>query len=171
MTNVQLLNHIDGLYRYAVALTRNRHEAGDLVQETYVRALTSIERLQTRDKPQMWLFTVMRRVWQDQTQRGHTDPMVDLSIGDSAAGVAMVTNNIPHLPMTERQQVLETIRKLPVELREIIILREYESLSYDDIANLLDCPLSSVMVRIARARGELRALLYEGQQSHQPANE
>jgi RNA polymerase sigma-70 factor, ECF subfamily len=59
----------------------------------------------------------------------------------------------------EREQVRAAIQQLPVEFREIIILREYEELSYQEIANLLACPIGTVMSRLARARSRLRDLL------------
>jgi RNA polymerase sigma-70 factor, ECF subfamily len=59
----------------------------------------------------------------------------------------------------ECEQVRQAIQKLPVEFREIIPLREYEELSYEEIASLLGCPLGTVMSRLARARSRLRDLL------------
>jgi RNA polymerase sigma-70 factor (ECF subfamily) len=59
----------------------------------------------------------------------------------------------------EGQQVRNAIEQLPLEFREIILLREYEELSYEEIATLLDCPLGTVMSRLARARSKLRDLL------------
>jgi RNA polymerase sigma-70 factor (ECF subfamily) len=60
----------------------------------------------------------------------------------------------------ERGKVRAAIRQLPVEFREIVILREYEELSYQEIANILKCPIGTVMSRLARARSRLRDLLY-----------
>jgi RNA polymerase sigma-70 factor (ECF subfamily) len=59
----------------------------------------------------------------------------------------------------EREQVRAAIQKLPVEFREIILLREYEELSYPEIASVLDCPAGTVMSRLGRARAKLRVLL------------
>ncbi|HEY1468207.1 MAG TPA: sigma-70 family RNA polymerase sigma factor [Candidatus Acidoferrum sp.] len=59
----------------------------------------------------------------------------------------------------EREQVRNAIRQLPLEFREIVLLREYEELSYEEIATLLNCPVGTVMSRLARARSRLRDLL------------
>ncbi|HTZ90677.1 MAG TPA: sigma-70 family RNA polymerase sigma factor [Alloacidobacterium sp.] len=63
----------------------------------------------------------------------------------------------------DREQVRAAIQQRPPEFREIIILREYEELSYQEIAALLDCPPGTVMSRLARARSKLRDLLSGGQ--------
>jgi RNA polymerase sigma-70 factor (ECF subfamily) len=60
---------------------------------------------------------------------------------------------------TERERVREAIQQLSSELREIILLREFEELTYREIANLLGCPIGTVMSRLARARSKLRTLL------------
>ena len=64
-----------------------------------------------------------------------------------------------YVDRVEREQVRAAIQQLPLEFREIIILREYEELSYQEIAALLDCPLGTVMSRLARARSKMRHLL------------
>jgi RNA polymerase sigma-70 factor (ECF subfamily) len=61
----------------------------------------------------------------------------------------------------EAERVRAAIQELPVESREIILLREYEDLSYQEIAGVLDCPVGTVMSRLGRARAKLRALLSE----------
>ena len=60
---------------------------------------------------------------------------------------------------TERERVREAIQQLSSELREIILLREFEELTYQEIANLLGCPIGTVMSRLARARSKLRTLV------------
>ena len=59
----------------------------------------------------------------------------------------------------EAEQVRAAIQELPIEFREVILLREYEDLSYLEIASVLDCPVGTVMSRLGRARAKLRAAL------------
>jgi hypothetical protein len=66
----------------------------------------------------------------------------------------------------ECELVREAIRQLPDDAREIILLREYEDLSYQEIADLLDCPLGTVMSRLGRARSRLRILISQMEQSN-----
>src|SRR5258708_10224876 len=63
------IEHIDGLYGYAMVLTRNRTDAEDLVQETYLRALAAMEKLRANSNIQGWLFTILRNVWLNQLRQ------------------------------------------------------------------------------------------------------
>jgi RNA polymerase sigma-70 factor, ECF subfamily len=155
--------YLDGLYGYAVVLSRNRAEAEDLVQETCLRALRSIGQLRPDGNVKSWLFTILRNIWLNQVRHRRTVPeMAEVDSDGSAANEPVDGRKDPHevyVSGIEREQVREAIQQLPVEFREIIILREYEELSYQEIAVLLDCPSGTVMSRLARARSKLRDLL------------
>jgi RNA polymerase sigma-70 factor, ECF subfamily len=86
-----------------------------------------------------------------------------MDLDGSNGGVSVETSYNPHavyVTEMERTHVRETIQQLPPEFREVILLREHEELSYQEIANILDCPSGTVMSRLARARSKLRALPY-----------
>jgi RNA polymerase sigma-70 factor (ECF subfamily) len=88
--------------------------------------------------------------------------MVELDSDRGAPNDPPDTSQDPHaiyVSEVEREQVRAAIEQLPMEFREIIILREYEELSYQEIAAVLDCPPGTVMSRLARARSKLRELL------------
>ena len=161
------LDYIDGLYGYAIVLTRNHAEAEDLVQETYVRAIQAMGRLRADSNIKSWFFTILRNIWLNQLRRRRSGPqMVDMDAEDSIASeVPAPTQDSLALYVTkvEREEVREAIMKLPREFREIIVLREYEELSYQEIANHLNCPAGTVMSRLARARSKLRSLLLGSQ--------
>ena len=155
------IEHIDGLYSYARGLTRNRSEAEDLVQETYVRALRAMGRLRPDSNLRSWIFTIMRNLWFNQLRQQRAAKLVELDEGDSPMDIAG-TEKDPHefyLSKVEHEQVRAAIQQLPVEFREVILLREFEELSYQEIATILDCPAGTVMSRLARARSRLRTLL------------
>jgi RNA polymerase sigma-70 factor (ECF subfamily) len=155
--------YLDGLYGYAMVLSQNSAEAEDLVQETCLRALRGMDRLRDDSSAKSWLFSILRNVWLNQLRHRRIAPEVveldsdgseviepaDTGLGPFSAYV----NNI------EREQVRAAIQQLPAEFREIIVLREYEELSYQEIATLLECPAGTVMSRLARARSKLRELL------------
>lgn len=157
------IQNIDGLYSYALILTRNRAEAEDLVQETYLRALQALGRLRPDSNLKAWLFTILRNIWFNQLRKWRTAPeMVELDSDGSGPNHAADDVKDPHatyVSKVEQEQVRAAIQRLSVEFREIIILREYEELSYQEIATILECPVGTVMSRLARARSKLRDLL------------
>jgi RNA polymerase sigma-70 factor, ECF subfamily len=157
------LEYIDGLYGYALVLTRNHAEAEDLVQEAYVRALPAQGRLRAGSNIKGWLFTILRNLWlNEQRSRRITSRVLEIDMDGGTASRASAHSSNSHeiyVRKVEMERVRSAIRKLPVEFREIILLREYEDLSYQEIANVLDCPLGTVMSRLARGRSKLRTLL------------
>jgi RNA polymerase sigma-70 factor, ECF subfamily len=157
------IEYISSLYSYAMVLTRNRAEAEDLVQETYVRAIGAMGNLRGDSNVKSWLFTILRNVWLNQLRKRRTTPeMVAIDVEENAGNAVVETSRDPHavyVSKVEQQQVREAIQQLPTDFREIILLREYEELSYQEIASILDCPPGTVMSRLARARSKLRKLL------------
>ena len=158
--------YLDGLYGYAIVLSRNSTEAEDLVQETCLRALRAIDGLRGEGSIKSWLFTILRNIWLNQVRRRRAAPdLIELDADDNGSTVPADATQDPHADYVskfERERVRVAIGHLPVEFREIIILREYEELSYQEIAALLDCPPGTVMSRLARARSKLRDLLSGG---------
>lgn len=162
--------YLDGLYGYALVLSRNRAVAEDLVQETCLRAIRSEPKLRPDSNVKSWLFTILRNLWLNELREVRSaPPLVDLGVdGSDAYGVADPSND-PHafyVSKIERERVRAAIEQLPLEFREIIILREYEELSYQEIGAVLSVPPGTVMSRLARARGRLRDLLI-GREAHQ----
>jgi RNA polymerase sigma-70 factor, ECF subfamily len=158
---LDLCEYLDGLYGYAMALSRNRAEAEDLVQETSLRALRAIDRLQPQSNVKAWLFAILRNVWLNQVRRAHLR-LFRLDTEKDGASDPIDTAQDPHAvyaSRVEREQVRAALQLLPVDFFEIIVLREYEELSYQEIATVLKCPLGTVMSRLARARSKLRDLL------------
>jgi RNA polymerase sigma-70 factor, ECF subfamily len=161
--SIDLSEYVDGLYSYALVLSRNRTEAEDLVQETCLRAIRAMDRLRPDSNAKSWLFTILRNIWFNQLRKWRTAPeVVELDLDGDGANRAADTRKDPHATYVsniEQEQVRTAIQQLPVEFREIIILREFEELSYQEIAAVLECPLGTVMSRLARARSKLRDLL------------
>jgi len=161
--DVAVIEYMDTLYRYAMVLTRNRSEAEDLVQETYLRAMRAMRRLRAGSNIKSWLLVILRNIWLNQLRQQRTTPMVvEIDVDDTTANVVVETSKGPHalyVSKRECEQVREAIQHLPVDFREVILLREYEELSYQEIASVLGCPIGTVMSRLARARSKLRPLL------------
>jgi len=163
MEDTSLSCYMDGLYAYAMVLSRNATEAADLVQETYFRALKAKAGLRPCSNVKSWLFTILRNIWLNQLRHQRAGPKIaELDADENLADVSVTTSEDPYdlyVRKLQRERVRAAIQQLPPEFREIIILREYEELSYGEIANILQCPLGTVMSRLARARSKLGTLL------------
>lgn len=155
--------YLNGLYSYAMVLTRNHAEAEDLVQETYVRALQAMSRLRPDSNIKSWLFKILRNVWLNQLRKLRTGPRIVSADAEDGSAVDLVDprkdSHDTYVSNMERERVRGAIQQLPSDFREIILLREFEELSYHEIAEVLDCPAGTVMSRLARARSKLRVLL------------
>jgi len=154
------LEHINALYGYAMTLTRDKTEAEDLVQETYLRAVRAANQPAPEENLKAWLFVIMRNTWLNVMR--HRQHGVQILDGENAAETASDTSSNPHvvyLRKLERELVHDAIASLHVRHREIIVLRDIEGFSYHEIATMLNCPAGTVMSRLGRARGKLRNAL------------
>jgi RNA polymerase sigma factor (sigma-70 family) len=128
----QVLDEVfDGLYGYAMVLSRDRTEAEDLVQETCVRAVQAIESLRPGSNVKSWLFTILRNIWLNRLRQRRAAPkIVELDVDESTAELAVEASKDPHalyVSKVEREQVREEIQQLSEEFREIIVLRGMEN--------------------------------------------
>lgn len=153
------LEHIDALYGYAMTLTRDTTEAEDLVQETYVRAARAVNRPDQDANLKGWLFVIMRNAWLNQIRHKNAGPLFVALDSNESTGEAFDNPHVVYLRKLEREQVREAIESLPDAYREIVVLRDIEGFTYQEIALVLDCPAGTVMSRLGRARGKLRKLL------------
>lgn len=162
----EALTYLDGLYGYAMSLSRNQAEAEDLVQDTYLKAVRSLDQFAPGTNLRSWLYTIMRNVWLNKLRHAHSGPLfveMDDERKDPAGRAGSCDD--PHelyVAKVERDSVRAAIQKLPIPYREVILLREFEGLSYQEIASILNCPAGTVMSRLGRARDKLRGLLCSG---------
>lgn len=162
------LEHMPALYGFAMTLTRRPTAAEDLVQETYVRAVRSLERLMPDSNVKSWLFTIMRNIWLNELRHSHGAlQFVELDREDGRTyDVSDNGNTNPHVVFMRkitRDEVRSAIESLPVQYREVVVLRDLEGFSYQEIATILGCPAGTVMSRLGRAREKLRVLLHRWQ--------
>jgi RNA polymerase sigma factor (sigma-70 family) len=154
-----VLPHLPAAYNLARWLTRNDHDAEDVVQEAYVRALRFFDGFHGGDS-RPWLLAIVRHTcytWL-QHNRGH-ELMTgfDEAIHSLDGGAANPETLL--LQLTNQLLLRQVLEELPVEFREVIILREFEGLSYKEIAAIADLPMGTVMSRLARARKRLQQTL------------
>jgi RNA polymerase sigma-70 factor, ECF subfamily len=157
------VEYLDGLYSYALVLSRNRADAEDLVQRTYIRAMQAMGTLGADSNTKSWFFMTLRNIWVNQLRNRRRGPrMFETDMDSSFANeiVAPSRNSYDlYVSNTEREQLQAAIQELPVDFREVIVLRECEELSCQEIASIVGCPAETVKSQLARARSMLRIVL------------
>lgn len=157
----RVMPHLDAAYRLAVALTRSRVDAEDVVQEAMLRAFRSIDTLRDGESCG-WLLAIVRNCFL--TGRARLRKRAAISAPEEEERMANAPIDSAEQPENlslggERRRMLSgLIANLSEEHREILVLREVEDLSYREIADLAAVPIGTVMSRLARARSALRAL-------------
>ena len=148
--------HLDAAYNLARWLTRNTTDAEDVVQEAFLRAFKFFNGFHGTNG-RAWTLQIVRNTyysWLQKNKKGEEVTEFDEEIHGRAASCSPETILMERV---DRQQLKQMLGELPVEFREIIVLRELEGMSYKEIANIADLPLGTVMSRLARARERLMA--------------
>ena len=136
---------LDGL-RFTLYLSGNRAEAEDITSETFVRAWTSPEPIRAATV-KGYLFTIARNLFLQGLRKKKRDVELDVEMRDPQAG--------PHQLAEEKAEfeaVLAGLQKLPEIDRSVVVMRAFESMSYEEISQTLGIPLGTVKVKIHRAR-------------------
>jgi RNA polymerase sigma-70 factor, ECF subfamily len=154
--------HLNAAYNLARWLTHNDHDAQDVVQESFVRAMRYMASFRG-DSARAWLLQIVRHTCYSWLKENRPVENVVLDDSDDAwQDIPAPAADEPHsmaIRKADRLQINEAIAALPVAYREVLVLRELEDLSYNDIARIADIPLGTVMSRLARARGLMREAL------------
>jgi RNA polymerase sigma factor (sigma-70 family) len=164
------LPHLDAAYNLARWLCGNAHDADDVVQEAYLRAFRYFDTFHG-DSMRPWLFAIVRRTWYSEWRRRASSqevaPFEDVQLGDESSdetfeGWSRAIEDPETILIRDEdvRLVHAALETLPVEYREVLILRELEDLSYRDIATIADLPVGTVMSRLARGRRKLAAALH-----------
>lgn len=154
-----VLPHLDAAHNLARWLTRDEHDAADVVQEAYLRAYQYFGRFHG-DGGRVWLLKIVRNTcytWLKQNRPADTVPLADENV--QAAVCAASTPDAQAANLERRQLLQQAIRELPDEFREALVLRELEGMSYKEIAAIAEVPLGTVMSRLSRARERLHERL------------
>lgn len=159
-----IMPHLDAAYNYAYWLTRNAHNAEDLTQEAFMRALSAFDSFR-KNQPKAWLMTIVRNTFYNQVQmqkrRGKVIYLDNVKEEWHQADELynMQTPEQEVLRSIDIRLIRQCIDRLSNEFREIIMFRDLEGFSYDEISQILGCPLGTVMSRLSRARKQLKILL------------
>lgn len=159
------LPHLDAAYNLARWLSGNAGDADDVVQEAFVRAFRFFDTFRG-ENARPWLLAIVRRTWYTEWRRRANSLEIapfDEEFDDTSAFEETCSSYAdPQTLLLQGEHarlVHEALERLPVEFREVLILRELEDMSYRDIAVIADLPVGTVMSRLARGRRKLAALL------------
>lgn len=158
-----VLPHLDAAYNLARWLTRDTHDAEDVVQDACIRALKYIGSLEGGDA-RGWFLKIVRNAFYDWLGRNRPAEVVndENEAVDAAVDPVAISPEQAAMRKAELRMLADAMEELPLQYREVLILRELEELSYKEIARVADIPVGTVMSRLARARGLLQRspLLY-----------
>ena len=158
----------DRLYNFAHWLTQNREEAEDLVQETYFKALKGFSSFQPGTNFRAWIYQILRHTFLTSRTGMKSSAIVPLELESDEDNLPAV-NGTPEsilLQRSDRQLVQEALGRLAVPYREVLLLCEFEEMSYQEISATLAIPMGTVMSRLSRARRALRDAVQKLQGSH-----
>jgi RNA polymerase sigma factor (sigma-70 family) len=149
--------HLDAAYNLARLLTRNPHDAEDVVQESYLKAWRAFSSFRG-EASRPWILTIVRNTsftWlrDNRARGGHDEYHEELHVSGGA------TPEAESLAQERARAVERCVRELPADFREAIVLREMEELSYQEIAEITGVPKGTVMSRLSRARARLAECL------------
>jgi len=173
----EVLPHTDALFANALRLTHSRPDAEDLVQETVLRSFRFFERFERGTNVKAWLLRIQYNTFVNRYRRSTKEREIKDVMTVEPSGEDVVSrealraltdptgNALRPLLAREIEAALET---LPEDHRMVVVLADIEELSYKEIAEVLGCPIGTVMSRLHRARRTLRTRLLD--QVEHPAN-
>jgi RNA polymerase sigma-70 factor (ECF subfamily) len=165
----QALVFMDQLYAAALRMTRNPADAGDLVQETYVKAYAAFASYEQGTNLKAWLYRILTNTFintyrknQRNPYQGSIDDLEDWQLGSAESlSQGRTTRSaeaeaIDHLPDSDVKAALQAI---PEDFRLAVYLADVEGFSYQEVADIMKTPVGTVMSRLHRGRRLLRDLL------------
>ncbi|HEV7821843.1 MAG TPA: sigma-70 family RNA polymerase sigma factor [Burkholderiales bacterium] len=159
-----VMAHLDAAYNLARWLTRDDHDADDVVQEACLRAFRFYASFHGGNA-RAWLLAIVRNTYYTWLDKNRVQTSNVEFTDDTVAAVdydlATTADSVERLLQEDdtRQLVRRALERIPAEFREVIVLRELEGLSYKEVAAVAGVPVGTVMSRLARARRRLEAVL------------
>jgi RNA polymerase sigma-70 factor, ECF subfamily len=150
------LRYRERVYAYALRVLANEQDAEDLFQEVFFRVYSRAESFTEEKSPGGWIFTIAHNLCLNKVR----DRKPQDNLDDLALPVEHGTYGAPtDLGEDGREVIARAMALLPIEYREVIILREYEGMSYAEITEILHTTIPSIKSRLYRAKGKLREIL------------
>ena len=166
------MEHMGSLYTAAMRMTRNRADAEDLVQETYLKAYRAFHTFEEGTNLKAWLYRILTNTYinsyrtkKRRPEQTEVDDVEELylyrrlgGLEAAAAGHSAEEEVLDHFTETEVKEALEA---LPEQFRVAVLLADVEGFSYKEIAEILDIPIGTVMSRLHRGRRALQKALFD----------
>ncbi len=165
---VEAMPHMSALFHFAVRLCRDRDDAADLVQETFLKAFRFFDKFEQGTNCKAWLFRILKNSYINKYRKSSKEPDVveyDVvedfyeTIKDSSVATSTLEEQVFDQALDD--EVATAIDRLPDEFRTVVILCDIEGFTYEEIADFVDCPIGTVRSRLHRARKMLAASLVE----------
>lgn len=161
-----MLPYSDMLYSYAYYLTSDGDDAGDLLQETYLKAFRFLDKFEEGTNAKAWLYRIMRNTYINDYRRMKRQPDI-VAYDEQISAYQLVpqdyktTNDLREKidKETLNDEISTAIASLPEKFKSVIVLRDIEDLPYEEIAEALEIPIGTVRSRLHRARALLFARL------------
>jgi RNA polymerase sigma-70 factor, ECF subfamily len=155
----EMLPHLNAAYRLARALTGQQQDAEDLVQDTYLRAFAGFKGYTRGTNARAWLLTILRRTYLNNqrrlSNRPRTFPLEEpQGLAESIDGGRPTPEDLA-LRTIDSQTVLQALFELPEPFRSVLALVDLEGLRYAEAAQVLGCPIGTIMSRLHRGRAEM----------------
>ncbi|MBK8173412.1 MAG: sigma-70 family RNA polymerase sigma factor [Sandaracinaceae bacterium] len=163
------LKHLDALYATALRLLRNPSDAEDLVQDTYLKAHRFYDNFEAGTNMKAWLFKIQTNTFINKYRRTTRERSVFDGIGKDPVGEGVMSNSAMRqlldpvgTMMTPiiSDEIRMALDQLPEDYRLMVLLADVEELSYKEIAEVVGCPIGTVMSRLHRARKQLQISLF-----------
>jgi len=166
----QVLSHLDAMYAVACRLTKAPLDAEDLVQDALVKAMRARDQYQPGTNLKAWLFKILTNTFINKYRRGglervvldgpDADPLADGWVSAASMRALRDAENQALQPLVA-EEIRRALDELPEEFRIAVVLSDVEELSYKEIADVMDCPVGTVMSRLHRGRRLLQKRLYD----------
>jgi RNA polymerase sigma factor (sigma-70 family) len=155
-----IMPHANAAYNLARWLTRNEHDAEDIVQEAYLRAFRFFDSFHGGDG-KAWLLAVVRNTCLTWRRREQSMPKVPFDEVIHSSGDVAATAETRLVEQTQFGNVRDCLESLPLDFREVLVMRELEEMPYREIAAVTSLPIGTVMSRLSRARRRLQECVTE----------
>lgn len=164
----ETLPHRDALYNYALKISGNADDAQDLVQETYYKAYRHFDKFQSGTNSKAWMFMILKNSFINDYRKSKREPYkLDYeqiqNFYDNVKSDRAEENNLDKEFYNDLldDELTQAIDQLPTKMREVFLLCDLEGYSYEETADLVQCPIGTVRSRLHRARHMLQEILFD----------